>query len=114
MKNCNIPNSDWSDIYDRDPIEDIKSAVDIIKHAKPISLSRLNNEIYNAYMRDDAVPIKSLQRIVDYIKSWLYYPKMEKYFDDREMTIYSRWKYKKFARFKYAWWHCRVGKLKMR
>lgn len=49
-----------------------------------------------------------MKRIVDYIKSWLYYPKMEKYFDDRDMSMSNRWKNEKFARFKYAWWHCHL------
>ena len=53
-----------------------------------------------------------MKRIFDYIKSWLYYPKMEKYFDDRDMSMCNRWKNKKFARFKYAWWHCHAGKLR--
>ena len=56
--------------------------------------------------------MKKMERIIDYIKSWFYYPKMEKYFDDRNMSDYNRWKNEKFARFKYAWWHCHAGKLK--
>lgn len=56
--------------------------------------------------------MKTAERIVDYIKSWFFYPKMEKYFDDRDMSDCNRWKHEKFARFKYAWWHCHVGKLK--
>lgn len=112
MKNYDIPNIDWDDAYDRNPIEDIKSAVDKIKNQKQISINSLNREILNAYMRVDIVTMKKLQRIVDYIQSWFYYPKMEKYFDDRNMNNYNWWKYKRFARFKYAWWHCHVGKLK--
>lgn len=56
--------------------------------------------------------MKLLERIVDYIKSWIYYPTMERYFNERGMTQYNVWKHEKFARFKYAWWHCHVGKLK--
>ena len=53
-----------------------------------------------------------IERIADYIKSWFYYPKMKKYFDDRQMSGYNHWVNKKFARFKYASWHCRRGKMK--
>ena len=56
--------------------------------------------------------MKITERIADYIKSWIYYPTMEKYFDDRNMSAYNCWKNKRFARFSYAWWHCHVGKLK--
>lgn len=28
-----------------------------------------------------------MQRVIDYIKSWAYYPKMEKYFDEKERVI---------------------------
>lgn len=56
--------------------------------------------------------MKTIERIIDYIKSWLYYPTMKKYFDDRKMSDYNHWRNRKFARFKYAWWHCHVGKLK--
>lgn len=50
--------------------------------------------------------------IDDFIKSVFYYPKMKKYFDDRDMSNYNPWKNEKLARFKYAKWHCKVGKLK--
>ena len=53
-----------------------------------------------------------IERIVDYIKSWIYYPKMKKYFDDRNMSNHNPWRNQKFARFKYASWHCKRGKLK--
>lgn len=56
--------------------------------------------------------MKIPERIVDYIKSWLYYPTMKKYFDDRKMSDCNHWHKRKFARFKYAWWHCHAGKLK--
>lgn len=55
---------------------------------------------------------KTTERIIDYIKSWLYYPTMENYFNDRKMSGYNRWNNRKFARFEYAWWHCHAGKLK--
>lgn len=58
--------------------------------------------------------MKIIERISDYIKSWLYYPTMKKYFDDRKMSECNTWRNKRFARFKYAWWHCHVGKLKER
>lgn len=56
--------------------------------------------------------MKITERIFDYIKSWIYYPTMEKYFDDRNMSGCNHWKNRKFARFSYAWWHCHAGKLK--
>lgn len=56
--------------------------------------------------------MKLTERIVDYTKSWLYYPTMKKYFDDIKMSDYNPWNNRKFARFKYAWWHCHAGKLK--
>lgn len=55
---------------------------------------------------------KILQRIFDYIKSLMYYPTMKKYFDDRDMSECNTWNNDRFARFKYAWWHCHVGMLK--
>ncbi len=58
--------------------------------------------------------MRIFERIVDYIKSYLYYPTMKKYFDDRGMSIYNPWRDRKFGRFEYAWWHCHVGKLKER
>lgn len=58
--------------------------------------------------------MKLLERIADYIKSWLYYPTMKKYFDDRKMSECNTWRNENFARFKYAWRHCHVGKLKER
>lgn len=70
MKNYDISNGDWADVYNRNPIEDIKSVVNKIKCQKSISINRLNHEIFNAYMRSDIVPMKRLQRIVDYVKSW--------------------------------------------
>lgn len=49
--------------------------------------------------------------IIDFIKSWAYYHKMEKYFNERGYSQFNVWNGKKFARFRYAWWHCRLGKL---
>lgn len=56
--------------------------------------------------------MKKIKRIADFIKSIFYYQKMKKYFDDRDMSNYNPWKNEKLARFKYAKWHCKVGKLK--
>lgn len=56
--------------------------------------------------------MKTIERITDFIKSVIYYPKMKKYFDDRDMSNCNIWKNEKFASIKYAWWHCHVGKLK--
>lgn len=58
--------------------------------------------------------MKLFERIADYTKSWLYYPTMKKYFDDRKMSECNTWRNENFSRFKYAWWHCHVGKLKER
>lgn len=58
--------------------------------------------------------MKLFERIADYIKSWIHYPTMKKYFDDREMSGYNRWNDRKFARFEYARWHYHAGKLKER
>lgn len=46
--------------------------------------------------------------IIDFIKSLFYYRKMVKYFRDMEMLACDTWG----NPIKYAWWHCRVGKLK--
>lgn len=49
--------------------------------------------------------------IIDFIKSWLYYPKMVRNF---EKTSWGRQYIMNLTRFKYSWWHCHVGKLKNR
>lgn len=49
--------------------------------------------------------MRIFERIVDYIKSYLYYPTMKKYFDDRGMSTYNPWRDRKFGRFEYAWLH---------
>lgn len=41
-------------------------------------------------------------RTRDFIKSFLYYPKMVKFFKMYDMTPYDIWK----TPFRYAWWHC--------
>ena len=51
-------------------------------------------------------------RIIDYIKSWLYYPKMKKCLDDRNLSACNPWNNERFARFKYASWHCKLEKIK--
>lgn len=53
-----------------------------------------------------------MRRIVDFIQSWIFYPKMVKYFCDRGMENCNPWYREKFARIRYSWWHCHVGKLK--
>lgn len=50
--------------------------------------------------------------VVDYVKSWFYYPKMKKHFVERGMSHYNIWENEKFARFKYASWHCKLEKIK--
>ena len=44
--------------------------------------------------------------ILDFIKSWLYYPTMVKYLN--KLGIHS-WDNQRLY---YSWWHCHVGKLK--
>lgn len=56
--------------------------------------------------------MKIAEKILDYIKSWIYYPKMKKYYEEKKLEVYNPWRNERFARFKYAWWHCHVGKLK--
>lgn len=58
--------------------------------------------------------MKIIKRILDYIESCINYPKMKKYFDERNMSWRNHWKNKRFSMFKYAWWHGHVGKLKDR
>lgn len=56
--------------------------------------------------------MKITERIIDFIKSFMYYPTMKKYFDDSGMSDCNHWRDREFGRFEYAWWHCHVGKLK--
>lgn len=44
--------------------------------------------------------------IIDFIKSWLYYPKMKRYLNRLGIHNWDN------QRLYYAWWHCHVGKLK--
>lgn len=56
--------------------------------------------------------MKIIEKIADYIKSWIYYSTMKKWFNDMNMSKYNHWNNRKFARFRYTWLHCNVGKLK--
>lgn len=56
--------------------------------------------------------VKTIYRILDFIKSLFYYPQMAKYFTERGLSDYNRWSNEKLAALKYAWWHCHVGKLR--
>lgn len=56
--------------------------------------------------------MKTIYRILDFIKSLFYYPQMAKYFTERGLSDYNRWSNEKLAALKYAWWHCHVGKLR--
>lgn len=47
-----------------------------------------------------------MRRMIDFIKSWVYYPKMMKYLKDKCGIDYP------CSRLKYSWWHCYAGKLK--
>ena len=46
--------------------------------------------------------------IVDFIKSWLYYPKLKEYLESKGMSAMSMFG----NRLGYAKWHSRCGKLK--
>lgn len=46
--------------------------------------------------------------IVDFIKSWLYYPKLKKYLKNNGLSV----KVMFGDRLRYAKWHCQVAKLK--
>ena len=43
--------------------------------------------------------------MIDFIKSWIYYPNMFKYLKDRCNIEYPK------SRLEYAWWHCHAGKI---
>ena len=47
-----------------------------------------------------------MKRMIDFIKSWIYYPKMVKYLKDKCGIEYKN------SRLGYSWWHCHTGKLK--
>ena len=46
--------------------------------------------------------------IIDFLKSWLYYPKLKEYLENKGMSV----KVMFGNRFGYAKWHCRLAKLK--
>lgn len=53
------------------------------------------------------------EKIIDFVKSWLYYPKMCRHFMTTMADITSIQFMERYNnRWKYAWWHCRVGKMK--
>lgn len=47
------------------------------------------------------------KRILDFIKSWIYYPKLKEY--ATEQGGWMKESISKTGRLKYAWWHCRKG-----
>lgn len=49
--------------------------------------------------------MKSILRIYDFIKAWIYYPKMKRYLKDRCGVDYQN------TRLRYSLWHCRTGML---
>ena len=53
---------------------------------------------------------KKIERIIDFLDSFFYYPKMKRYFIDKGW--HNPWQDEKFSRIKYAWWHCHHGKLR--
>ncbi len=69
------------------------------------------NEMIESYIENDgmvrypSIPIH--KRIIDFIKSWFYYPKLKRYAMEQGgwMKIYIS----NIGRFQYAWWHCRKG-----
>lgn len=50
--------------------------------------------------------MKTINRILDFVESWLYYPKMKKHLNKLGIHNWDN------RRLYYAWWHCRVGRLK--
>lgn len=55
---------------------------------------------------------KQILRIYDFIRSWIYYPKLCKYFMKSmpdETFVWFMGEYN--SRWKYALWHCKRGKL---
>ncbi len=54
---------------------------------------------------------KKIERIIDFLHSFLYYPNIIYFIDDGGF-VYKPWQGEKFARIKYAWWHCHHGQLK--
>lgn len=49
--------------------------------------------------------MKVVLRIYDFIKSWVYYPKMKQYLKDKCGVDYPN------TRLQYSFWHCRAGML---
>ena len=49
--------------------------------------------------------MKVILRIYDFIKSWMYYPKMKQYLKGRCNVDYQN------TRLQYSFWHCRTGML---
>jgi hypothetical protein len=52
-----------------------------------------------------------LIRITDFIKSYRYYPIMEKYLEEKGMGFCNTWKMKKLPRLSYALWHSKYANL---
>ena len=52
-------------------------------------------------------PIPLYKRMIDFVKSWFYYPKLKKYAMEHGglMKVYIS----NTGRFQYSWWHCRKG-----
>lgn len=44
--------------------------------------------------------------MIDFIKSWIYYPKLKRYLTNHYGFEFN------MSRIQYAWWHYHVGKLK--
>lgn len=70
-----------------------------------------NDEMIEAVALDDYKmhypPIPLYKRILDFIKSWIYYPKLKEY--ATEQGGWMKENILKTGRFQYAWWHCRKG-----
>lgn len=47
--------------------------------------------------------MKTVLRMYDFIKSWMYYPKMKRYMKEKIEIDYV------YTRLQYALWHCREG-----
>lgn len=73
--------------------------------------SNVKDEMIEVAVLDDYKmyypPMPLYKRILDFIKSWIYYTNLKKYAIEQGglMKEYIS----KTSRFQYSWWHCRKG-----
>lgn len=87
---------EWKDCYKFEPIEKVKhigESTDKVETCK----------IYERTMY--FAKSKGIKKIIDFAKSWLYYPKMQKY------LIKTYGKKMNMTRLQYSIWHCKLEKL---